>query len=245
MVVVPDAITDRKEYNWYRTTAMFDIVGVACHAPIESDEELATLMNGIGLKETEGLKQKFCDSWPPGKRNWFAYAAWFTWPPNKTERLARKRLWTHMVTTYPSAWFEGRLLLAKDHLGLWDDAVKPWEPVGQDFYGTKDQGEALNITSTLNGFQKWSGDKFRWLANETPLYKPWIYGLASLLLFGWAIWRRNQLVGCIVGSGLAYQFSIFLFANAPDFRFSHWMTICTLMGLALRYAKPAPTDQAQ
>ena len=231
------ALADHREHNWYRTTAVFDIVGVACHSPVTSDAELVALLDGTGLVETHDLKRRFCDLFPPGKRSWYEYAGMFTWPPDRHQRLARKRVWKHLVTTYPGAWLEGRVALARDHLGL-VPGLPAWEPVCQDFTGTAEQRARLGVTAELSSVQRAAGDAFRWLAAHTPLYKPWIYLLASVLLFGWAVWRRDLLVGCIVASGLAYQASIFLLANAPDFRFSHWMITCLLVGLALRYAGP-------
>ncbi len=239
--VLTRALTDKREYNWYRTTAVFDIVGMACHSSITADEEFVKLLDGTGLKETHDLKARFCYLFPPGKRSWYEYSVLFTWPPTATERLARKHVWKEMLTSHPAAWLEGRIDLARDHLGLHAD-LAPWEPICQDFTGTELQREQLHVTSTHSSFQRWMGNTLRWFVDHGPLYRPWIYVVASLLLVGWAIWRRDLFVGCLVASGLAYQVSIFLLANAPDFRFSHWMITCVLVGLALRYAKPPISD---
>jgi hypothetical protein len=237
---VTRVLADKREYNWYRTTAMFDIVGIGCHGSLTSDEEIVKLLDGTGLRETRDLKARFCKLFPPGQRDWYAYAEMFSWPPTAKERLARKRVWKQLVSENPRAWFEGRLLLAKDHLGLWE-GLTPWEPICQDFTGTMEQRQALHVESTHSSFQQWAGQKLRWIVDHTPFYRPWIYVVAGLLLFGWAIWKRDLLVGSFAGSGLAYQLSIFLLANAPDFRFAHWLITCTLIGLALRYGTSRAT----
>ncbi|MGE0395443.1 MAG: hypothetical protein AB7T06_01860 [Kofleriaceae bacterium] len=228
-------LVDRRDFSWYKTTAAFDIVGIGCHSSMTSDEEFVKLLEGTGLTQTTDVKQHFCGTFPPGTRDWFRYGDLFEWRAPAKQRLARKAAWKRMIVAYPAAWIKARYLLAKDHLGLWK-GVPTWEPVCQTFTGTPEQREQLHVDATLSSFQQWAGARFVWLAEHTPFYKPWIYLLAGLLLFGWAIWRRDLLVGCIVGSGLSYQLSILLVANAPDFRYAHWMITCTILGLALRYS---------
>ncbi|MGE0395442.1 MAG: hypothetical protein AB7T06_01855 [Kofleriaceae bacterium] len=230
------ALANRHDHLWYRTTAVFDIVGIGCHSSVTSDEEFLTLLDGTALIQRKDLKHHFCRLFPPGTRDWFLHAELFKWEVVRTERLARKAAWKRMVLEYPGAWLKTRLLLAKDHLGLWE-GVPLWEPVCQTFTGTYDQRQRLHIESELSSLQQAMGDGFRWIATHTPLYRPWIYLVASLLLFGWAIWRRDLLVASIVGSGLSYELSILLVANSPDVRYAHWMITCTLFGLVFRYAK--------
>lgn len=231
-------LTDTKSYAWYRTTAMFDIVGIGCHAPPLSDDELRALLVGVPIHAPSDLQRRFCEVYPPGKRDWFAYAGLFDWEPNEHERAARKRAWKRMVTRFPGAYIESRLVFAADLLGLIPGAWT-WEPVGQDFAGTSDQLRLVSHDHTHSAVQKGLGRAYRWLAEETPLYRPWLYALAGLALLAWAIRRRDLLVGCIVASGIVYELSIILFANAPDFRYSHWMIACTCLGGVLAIASRA------
>jgi hypothetical protein len=236
-------LTDKRAYAWYRTTAMFDIVGIGCYAPTLSDDELRELLEDVPIHATSDLQRRFCELYPAGKRDWFAYAQLFEWEPTAHERLARKRAWTRMVTRYPGAYLHSRLVFAADLLGLIPDAWT-WEPVGQDFAGTPDQLRLVSHDHTHSVVQRALGRTYRWLAEHTPLYRPYLYALASLALLAWAVRRRDLLVGCIVASGIFYELSIIAFANAPDFRYSHWMIACTCLGAALAIARrggSAPT----
>jgi len=227
------ALADRHVHAWYRTAAMFDVIGTICHAPPLDDAEIATLLDGVTLREHEHLQARFCQVFPPGDRNWFAYAELYTWVPDKDERAARLRAWWRVVSRFPGAYAWARLRLAADHLGLLTDKVPLWEPVGQDFAPTEAQRQTLQLEITPSSLQRALGDSFRWLAQHTPLYHAWIYVLLAIALVVWAVRRRDALIGCLVGSGLLYQSSIFLLTCAVDFRFAHWLITCTCLGTAL------------
>jgi hypothetical protein len=227
--IVNRLLTDHKDYNWSRTTAIFDIVGIVCYAPPLSDNELSEVLEGIKLTEHANLQKRFCDEYPPGKRNWYSYANLFVWHPTATDRKARRRAWFTLVQRFPAAYAQSRLQYAADVLGLIPEAWI-WEPVSQDFAANTEQLRTLSHDHKRSTFQTAMGDGFRWIALKTPLYHPWIYAVVSLVILVWALYGRDLFVACIVGSGLLYELSILLLANAPDFRYSHWMIVCTSLG---------------
>ncbi|HEY5947536.1 MAG TPA: hypothetical protein VIV40_18660, partial [Kofleriaceae bacterium] len=61
-------LTDEPAYNWYRTTAIFDIVGTSCFAPPISDAEMLKLLDGIELVQKTNIQQEFCARYAPGER---------------------------------------------------------------------------------------------------------------------------------------------------------------------------------
>jgi len=236
-------------HAWYRTAAMFDIIGTICYAPPLDDAEILKMLDGVTLIEHEHLQARFCQVFPPGDRNWFGYSGLYTWVPDKDERGARLRAWWRVVSRFPGAYAQERLKLAADHLGLLTAKVPLWEPVGQDFGATELQRKTLGFEITKSPIQRVLGDSFRWLAEHTPLYHAWIYLALAFALLAWAIRKRDLLAGCVVTSGLTYQTSIFFLTCAVDFRFSHWMIICTCLAAALliggRRARAPETGDAK
>jgi hypothetical protein len=227
------ALTRKFAHNWYRTTAILDIVGTTCFAPPLTDEEILKILDGVELSIKQDIQKTFCERYPAGKGAvgtppWYFYSEAFDWTPTKTDRLARKRAWKHLVFTYPGAYLQHRLTLGGDLLG-WGD-VRIWEPVGQDFTANPDHAKAVQHDHKHSWFQRKLGDACRWLAENTPLYRVYIYLILCTLFFGFAVWKRDLLVGMLTGSGLLYEVSLVIGANAPDFRYSHWLITCTLLG---------------
>jgi hypothetical protein len=232
--VVNDKLADKHVHFWYKTTAIFDIVGTVCYAPPLSDDEVVKLLDGIKLlQKPKGLQQAFCDRYPAGEGvkgtpPWFQYAEFFDWYPNKSDRLARKRAWKRLIKTYPLAYIQHRLTISGDLLGL--NGANLWEPVGQDFAANVDQLRAVSHDHSHSWVQRKMGKAFHWLADHTVVFRAYVYLLLSLLFFGYGLWKRDLLVSSFVGSGLLYELSLVIGVNAPDFRYSHWMICCTFLG---------------
>jgi len=223
------AFTDLRMFSWYRTTAMFDVTGTVCNAPPLSDAEVVELLDGVTLLEHDNLQQRYCAAWAPGKRSWYDYGGLFKWSPWHDERSARLDAWWRLVRRFPGAYVRSRLQFAADDLGLLP-GVPVWEPVAQNFAANEDQLHKLSHNHTRSPVQNAMGGAFRWLAEDTPLYRTWIYLVLALAVAGWAAWKRDQLVGCVVGSGLLYELSVLVLANSPDFRYGHWMITTACLG---------------
>lgn len=226
-------LKNKDAHNWYRTTAILDIVGTTCFAPPLSDAEILKILDGVKLGITQDIQKTFCERYPAGKGvvanpPWYLYSDAFDWNPKKAERLARLRAWKTLVFSYPGAYLEHRLTFGGDLLGL--NGAEIWEPVGQDFTANETHARAVHHDHQHSWVQRKLGDAFRWLAGKTPLYRVYVYVFLSFLLFGFALWKRDLLVGMLTGSGLLYELSLLIGANAPDFRYSHWMISCTLLG---------------
>lgn len=244
-------LKDESAYNWFRTTAILDIVGTTCFAPPLSDEEILKILDGVPITIEHDIQTTFCDRYPAGKRGdstppWYFYSEAFDWHPTKAERMARRRAWKKLVFSYPAAYLRHRMTLGGDLIG-WGGA-EIWEPVGQDFTANVEHARAVHHDHTHSWFQRKLGNACRWLATNTPLYRAYIYLFLSLLFFAYAIWKRDLLVGMLTGSGWLYELSLIIGANAPDFRYSHWMISCALLGAVfiaasrMRSARPPPQN---
>lgn len=85
-----------------------------------------------------------------------------------------------------------------------------------------------------------------WFEIHTPLFTPYVYAFAALLLL--ALFCRDRLTAGLLTSGLCYELSFFPFAPTPDFRYSHWMITATSIAAVLlfiqRRAGSAPASPA-
>src|SRR5262245_56338065 len=95
------------------------------------------------------------------------------------------------------------------------------------------------------GIQASIGDGLRWVADDTPLFRPWIY---FVLAFAFAVLARRQLdVLALLASGVLYELTLLVICPTTDFRYSHWMIACTtLAGIVLfvRRLRSARSDVA-
>ena len=68
----------------------------------------------------------------------------------------------------------------------------------------------------------------RWLTavwRSVPIFLPWMYAALALLLLPLA--RRHRDLLALLLSGLGLELSLLPFAATADYRYSHWMVVCT------------------
>jgi hypothetical protein len=223
------ALTDRREHSWSRSTAIFDIAGTICHAGPMSDDELRDLLAGTALQPTHDLQAAFCKVYSP--RVYFPVSNGpdrvFADTTKASELAKRRRVWWTLVREHPRAFVEHRWAVTREVLGLTAEPL--WEPVCQTFAANRGQRHRIHFDETYSWLQRKLGHAYGWLAT-TPIFRPWVYFVVSLVFLGYAVARRDVLVMALVGSGLLYELSFFLATSAPDFRYSAWMIACTCAG---------------
>jgi hypothetical protein len=220
------ALTRTREYPWYRSVAIADIAGTICHAGPMTDGEIAELLAGTSPRVTIGAQQRVCALYTP--RVWFALsqAGNRVWDDSRDPDMLhpRRAAWWRTASAHPLAYLEHRAAVMAEVLGLSDDDV--WEPVCHDFEANLPHRHSLHHDASPSWLQRTLGGAFDVLG-RTIVYRAWAYALLALVFFGYALARRDRWLVAILGSGLLYEASYFFLAPSPDFRYSHWMILCT------------------
>ncbi|HET9624082.1 MAG TPA: hypothetical protein VFP84_22070 [Kofleriaceae bacterium] len=235
-VVANRLATHQHRYPWYNSLAIHDLAGGLCHEAALSDPDVLTYLSGVPLRDAvprRDLQRAICRHYTP--RVWFGLTsaddAPFPSTASADERAAIRRAWLAMVRDHTAAYLGHRWDVMRGVLGLTDDAI--WEPVCGGFVASQAQADALDFHYTPAPLQVRLRDWFATAWAATVLYRPWLYAALSLLVLLYARARRDPLIGAVVASGLVYEASFFLGAASPDFRYSHWMIVCGVLGAIL------------
>ena len=220
-------IRDGRSLVWYRTIAAHDIAGAICNEGPMSDAEILDLTAGIPLHPGPPLQHNIC----LGYTSRVAYLSlsfgehWvFHNMPDDDERAARGAAWWRVVTEHTGAWLAHRWAIMRNVLGLVDD--DPWEPVCLDYLADRGAEHQLGHDATPSRLGRWIATKWMLRWTKTLLFRPWAYVVVGLVLFGYAVRRRDLWIGALVASGVAMEASLFLASPGSDFRYSHWMITC-------------------
>jgi hypothetical protein len=224
------AVTDVRMHAWYWSVAPFDMAGTIAHADTISDAELLTVLADTGIYPDvrDNIQARVRRVYTP--RVWHPLvfsdeALWITFP-DRPQRLARARAWRELIRRYPEAYAAHRWSVTREVLGLSSQPV--WEPVCQTFTAVDDHQYRLHHTHTMSWWQQKLGAIYRWLGT-TVVYRAWAYLLLASIFLGYGLWRRDQMIVALAGSGLLYEASFVVVTAAPDFRYSHWMVTCTVL----------------
>lgn len=229
-------LADRQAYAWSQANAIHDITGMICFTDPMTDAEVRDQLAGIPLRVGADLQKELCARYNP--RWWLGLAldaaGVFSAEPDEAERQARGDAYARLVRRDPGAFLEHRWRVTREFLGL-GDAV-PDEPVCQTFVGAPYQAKKLGINDRHSVLQRVVGRVLERCAT-TLMFRPWAYMLVGLILFGWAIYRRDGLVMALLGSGFMYELSFVLGAAGAPFRYSHWMILCVCLATLLVFGE--------
>lgn len=221
-------LTDHRAFAWYRSVAIHDIAGSICREDHMSDAQVRQLLEGIKLHETSDLQAVFCSKYD--SRGWFELTydgpgtGLFVVPPQKAERLARRHAWSRIVQEHTGAYLAHRWAVMRGILGLTSDPI--WEPVCQTIGASSEHLARVSHNGSLSWFQIKLGTFFRETLATTLLFRPWAYLAIGLVMLVYAVGKRDGWLCFVLGSGILYEFSFFVGAAAPDYRYSHWMITC-------------------
>ena len=73
------------------------------------------------------------------------------------------------------------------------------------------------------------------LSSETMLFRPYVYLAIAILLL--VLCCRDRVTLMLLVSGLAYEAGYFPTAATPDVRYSHWMTVCTVLAAMILFVQ--------
>lgn len=201
--------------------AFSDIVGVIACTEDRSDEDLRYVLRGTRLVAPTEIQRRARALFETGGawRITMSEDRLFDNPATPEDWQAVERAWQDLVLGDPGAylaanWHRFALILG------WSDEP-PRATVWNAFLEGGTKVGAIEHNASHSRVQAWFGRALYWLADETPLFRPYMYALLAFALL--VSCCRDRLTAGLFASGLLYELSFFPVGAEPDYRYSHWM----------------------
>lgn len=147
----------------------------------------------------------------------------FTMPKTEAQRAAVVAAWRTLIRTNPLGYLRHRLGIFLTQLRITHrDSFYIWG----GFYDSPFRQQQLHIDGTHSAIQTAWFDALVWIS-DTPIFWAWVYLLLAFVLL--PLCRRDRVAVTILTSGIACELGLFIVAPAVDFRYSHWMVVCTIV----------------
>lgn len=238
---VNSLLTQRELHLWHSTMAFQDIAGVLEFVDDEiPDSELAPLLEPTGIRvhanyhdaiRAKYVSYDFQDLVIGDGRLWDVD---WTNPMPEARRDAVGHAWSTLIRAHPGAYARYRLenfgevlgvnrrfagATVVTHRGQYPGMLE-YMGLAKGSWRIQDRAEQMNL----------------WLAKRTRLFRPHVYALLALgvLLLALAIERRREVIA-IVASGLCLELSMLPLTATPDYRYSHWLVVTSLLAAVLMF----------
>ena len=218
------------------TPAISDVVGVIAFADERSDDDLRYALRGTRLVVKERIQSQ-------ARYLCARHGAWrltqgdermFDLPQNEQEWSAMYRAWKELVLGDPGAYLAYHWDGFARIIGLHGEPVRA--PVWNLFLESPKQMPAIDHIATYSEVQAVLGFRsFYWLADETPLFRPYVYALIALALL--VLCCRDRVTFALYTSGLLYELSFFPVGADPDYRYSHWMVTSAVIATVILFVQ--------
>ncbi len=232
------AITDHQLHLWHSSLALFDTVGTLAHLDEDlSDAELQREFAGTGLLTKSDIHANIRAAYRP--RDFFPIVnnpklAMWSVPINGYEpapapqREAIARMWWDTITSHPLEYVEHRL--AVTHSVLIGGGVVP----SREFQ-YPENAHQMGIGTGWSAIQLSMSKWMRFVVRHSPLFTPYVYLIVAMILLPLAARHRDILA--ILLSGIVMESSLLFLAASNDYRYSHWMILCTIVGAVMLTAR--------
>lgn len=167
--------------------------------------------------------------------NYPSYSVISPYPPEEFQNALLKD-WMALVIAYPADYIRHRMHVLGVLLGIEGQRIYyPYHP-GID---ENDFGIWFSNTSREELVQYF---QYFDCVVESPLYRPWIYALLSMVALVISSirmatksggWRENLLTATVASSGLLSAASLFFIATAADYRYITWTILAALLAAAI------------
>lgn len=241
------ALTDQKMHFWHSTLAVYDICGTLAHLEGDvPDAELREVLAGTGLLVDREIHAAVRRIYSPrdyepilkvGAREhpplWDLPINFYT-PAPAAQRDAIARAWQRVITEHPGAYLEHRLAVFGKV--LYFGSRRP-DPVTRREFRFPDYARSLGLPT---GWSKGQQRATRWMSKlgaGTPLFVPWVYFVLALVLLPLAL-RWADLAALLL-SGVIAELTLLPLAASSDYRYSHWMIVCTVIAIVSLTARRA------
>ncbi len=218
-------LTQQEEHEWYSSLALHDIAGTLRFAPRCTGRQVERELAGVPLV-AKAETQKHC-RWqyqPTTHWNlWHGERRIFDPPHTAAERDAVAAAWWAIITHHPKAYAKHRWavfdkLLAGPSMQVWGEFVE------NDYQRT-----LVMSANEHSGLQQWWLSLERWFST-TFLFHPGFYLVLAIALLPLC---RDRLGFAILTSGICHELALLPLAPSNDFRYSHWMIVCTVVGTVI------------
>ena len=242
------ALTTQKMHFWHSSLAILDIVGTLANVDADlPDDELRPLLAPTGILVDKNFHATIRGKYKRYDFQQLVSGDGHLWdlpiqgitPAPQAQRDAIERAWWTIVTAHPGAYLQHRFSAFGEALGMYrrfQGAV--FVPHAAQYPGML---AYMGFGNSASRFQELGESVTMFLASKTRLFRPRAYALLSILLL--ALCRRERAVAAILLSGLGAELSLLPLTQTPDYRYSHWMIVCTCVALAMLRARRmrAPT----
>jgi hypothetical protein len=248
-LAVNACLTDSKMYVWQSSLAVLDITGTL--AKVDDtipDDKMRQLLAGTKILVDHDIQAAIRARYALCTENGMDFEPLIAreghlWdlpisgktpaPPEQRDGITRA-FWD-VVTEYPGAYLAHRWATMREVLGM---TSRPVGAMVMTFHTQYAQYMGiLKLSSGWSTLQEWMQRRAVWIAKKTPLFRPWIYVVVALILLPLAIRMRQLDVVALLLSGLALEASLFPLAPTPDYRYSHWLVVCTMMAVVMLTAR--------
>jgi hypothetical protein len=226
-------LADEPKHYWYKTQALMDIADTVANARDYSDAELADELAGVELTVHDHVQDALRRIYKPVDFRHLdrGDTQIFVPPETPAGRAAVARAWQRVIADNPGAYLRYRwdnfVMLLRLDGAVYDNA-----PI-TNMLRFHEEANFLGFDLEPGRLQLALREGNR-LISRTTLFDPYWYALLGVVLLWLA--RRDRVVAALLLSGLAYEAAWLVLAPTADYRYSHWMVTCTVLGGALWWA---------
>lgn len=218
--------------NHMRLTPVFhDILGMVAYGDEHDDAKLREILRGTPLAFDHDIQAR-------ARRCFELRGAWrvvyggddrlFDPPQNEEQWDALYRAWKELLKRDPGSYVASHWAVFKLVIGV-DE--RPRAPVYDLFIEVPAQRNQAQHESYPSIAQQRMHRVLYFLADDTPMFKPWIYAVLGLLLL--VALCRDRLTLALLVSGFLYELSFVPAFAEPDYRYSHWMITTVVVSAVL------------
>ncbi|MDB4962296.1 MAG: hypothetical protein JWP01_2295 [Myxococcales bacterium] len=226
-------LADHKLELW-SSIAVFDIVGTLAFVDEDiPDPELEKLFEGTDLlvhTNIHGVARYLYtpkDFLPvtnhPTRTMWSLPINGYT-PPPEPQLKAIARAWKQTLSSYPVAYAKHRISVMAEVVGLGE--VRASGAIAKRDFRWPEQAHQMGLGTGWSRTQRALTRAYVFIVRHTPIFTVWMYIVVALLLLPLALRQRDVLA--LLLSGLGLETTLLLLAPSPDYRYSHWLVICTI-----------------
>jgi len=225
--------TEREAHIFQSSLALSDIAGTLRWAKHLDDHQILVDYFDLPWAHTDKLRARAHNVYSP-------YNTWleltnpgpkqlFTTPTTDADFAAITSAWLDLVRRQPLAYLHSRFDVFR---GVLAGGASGESAVWEGFTDAPWSESVLFHRARHSELQQASLDVAEKLGS-TWLFRPWIYFVLGLVFLVLA--RSHALTFAIIASGVVNELSLFVLTPATDFRYSHWMIVCTVVGGAMLF----------
>jgi len=219
-------VLTRHPVSVWDNVALADITGVLNYSRDRSDAELREILRGTPLPDDTNIQDHARKLFSPRSAMALMYGDKPLWSlPAPSQHQAIERAWRTLVLGDWRSYLQYRVAGFRELLGMSSEEL--WLPVWFLFLGYPELRTMVQHNAGQSSFQALVVPGLGWCATQTPMFRPYLYALLAIALL--LVCARDRLSIGLIASGLLYELSFFPAANTVDFRYSHWMIVCTTL----------------